>query len=237
MRLAILTNFIPPYRTSLFRELRNRVRDLRILVSVSMEPNRSWKCENEGLPFTVQRNIMVQKDWTHPCGFIERGFVHYPYETLLRLICYRPDVIISGEFGARTLQAALYRKMEGRTRLFVWATLSERTELGRGALRQYLRRILLRIADGFLVNGKSGARYLSSLGARSSQIFTIGQSVDEVFSHQPFSVKRQLPEVLFYAGRLVKAKGIDLFVEALRAWARKHPDRKVEFRLAGDGPC
>jgi glycosyltransferase involved in cell wall biosynthesis len=41
---------------------------------------------------------------------------------------------------------------------------------------------------------------------------------------------------LVYAGLLIPRKGILEFLRLLAAWAERHPYRRIEFHLAGDGP-
>ena len=50
-------------------------------------------------------------------GFAERHEVHLPVGLFVDLWRFNPDVIISGELGARTLIAALYSRMRRRTLL------------------------------------------------------------------------------------------------------------------------
>ena len=87
--------------------------------------------------------------------------IQIPYDTVPQLARSRPDVVVAGELGARTAQAAIYRRLFRRGKLVIWATLSERTEENRGLLRRCLRRILLRSADAVIVNGESGALYVT----------------------------------------------------------------------------
>ena len=42
LRIALLTNFIPPYRIPVFQEIAGRVASFRVLVSTLMEANRHW---------------------------------------------------------------------------------------------------------------------------------------------------------------------------------------------------
>ena len=41
---------------------------------------------------------------------------------------------------------------------------------------------------------------------------------------------------LLYVGQLIERKGLLPFTQALARWASAHPERKVEFVLAGYGP-
>src|SRR6266550_1475079 len=159
-RVVLLTNFIPPYRVPLFRALQDSFEHFQILLSTPMEANRSWTPEWGGLSVTLQRTITVARRRRHPHGFEELAYLHFPYDTLWQLAKIRPDVIIAGELGARTLQALLYCFSFVNTRIVMWATLSEVTELMRGRLRRHLRSFLLARADAVLVNGASGRRYV-----------------------------------------------------------------------------
>src|ERR1043166_9886325 len=108
-RVALLVNFIPPYRVPIFRLMAAQFREFRIFISMPMEPGRHWPCEWGGLKVRVCRNISLQRTWKHPIGFSDAICIHVPYDTALQLFRYRPEVVISGEIGVRTLQAALYR--------------------------------------------------------------------------------------------------------------------------------
>src|SRR6185437_4615437 len=132
LSVALLTNFIAPYRLPLFQALQNRVRRLDILVSVPTEPNRPWIATFDELNVILQRNITFRSSWRHPTGFSERIYLHCPYDTLPQLLRLRPDVLISGELGLRTLQASFYKALNPGCQFVIWATLSEHSEQGRG---------------------------------------------------------------------------------------------------------
>lgn len=236
-RVALLVNFIPPYRVPVFEALQKRVSALRIFISTPLEPDRRWPVRWGDLDVVVQRNLMVVKRWTHPRGFSDNTCVHVPYDTLAQLWKFAPDVVISGELGARTCLAAAYTMVRRRGRLVIWATLSEETERKRGLLRERVRRVLLPRADAVLVNGRSGARYVARLGVPSERIRIVPQTVDVAeFSAIPRKCSPSQTRVLLYVGRLVERKGLLQLISALSRWADRHPLRAVELRLAGDGP-
>ena len=237
MRVALLTNFVAPYRVPLLEALRDRVGELRVFVSTPMESDRSWAVDWGSLDVVVQRNVTLHRAFRDPLGFSRKLQIHVPYDTLVRLGRYRPDVVISGELGPRSLQAALYRTLRPSARLLIWATLSEHTERLWGSGRMLLRRGILRRADGVLVNGESGARYIRTFGMPDARIFRINQPVDvDLFAA---AERRPPPEGtirLLYAGQLVDRKGVMPFCEQLHAWARAHPERSLEMWWLGDGP-
>ncbi len=236
MRVALLTNFIPPYRKPLFEQIARRVGDLRVLVSVATESNREWRPEWEGLDVVVQRTVSRRRVWRHPQGFEDVTYVHFPYDTLWQLWRYRPSVVVSGELGLRSLQAALYRRWAPRVHLLLWATLSDHTEQGRGRLRHWLRRWLFRQADGVVVNGHSGRRYVRRFGVDDARIFIANQTF-AVGEYLCLPSTRSVVQAhrLLYVGQLIPRKGLDLLLGSLARWATDHPGQRVEMRVVGDG--
>ncbi|WP_354635120.1 glycosyltransferase family 4 protein [Planktothricoides raciborskii] len=236
-RVVLLTNFIPPYRLPLYQAIGDRVPEFQVLISTPMEPNRSWQPNWDGLNVTVQKNLTLQRKWRHPHGFSEDLYVHIPYDTLWLLHQKQPDIIISGEMGFRTLQAAIYHKFNPKSRLILWATVSEYSEQGRGKLREILRRWLVPQADAVLVNGQSGARYVRQFGIKDEQIFPAPYTTDITpFLSVPLAKDADQAYRLLYVGQLVERKGIEPFLSALTRWCQAHLDRKIEFWLVGDGP-
>ena len=208
-RVALLTNFIPPHRLPLYQEIAQRVSEFQVFISTPMEANRSWQTNWEGLNVTIQKNFTLQRTWRHPQGFSEPLYIHIPYDTLWLLHQYQPDIIISGELGMRSLQAALYRKFHPKTRLVLWATISEYSEKGRGWLRHQLRRVLLPQADAVLVNGDSGKRYIRNFDISSEKIFFAPYTTNiSPFLAIPLSKESHQVYRLLSVGQLVERKGL-----------------------------
>ncbi len=236
MNVTLLINFVAPYRIPLLERLAERVGALRVLISTPMERDRAWTPDWGTLDVVVQRTVTVRKRHEYGGGVIRGLEIHVPYDTMPRLLAARPDAVISGELGARSLQAALYRRMRPGMPLLIWATVSERTELNWGPLRMAVRRFILSCADGVLVNGESGARYIKRFGMPDDRIFRLNQPVDvDLFANEP---RRRQPDGtcrLLASGMLVKRKGPHLLAEALMRWTRANPGRKVELWWVGDG--
>lgn len=236
-RVALLLNFIPPYRVPVLEALRDRVKDLRIFISTPSEPSRDWPVAWGSLEVVLQRNVTFRMRSPHPAGYLDEQYVHLPYDTFSQLVRYEPDVVISGELGLRTCMAAAYRVFRSRGRLIIWATLSEQTECNRGLFRERVRRCVLPRADAVLVNGRSGARYVKRFGVPSHRIRILPQTVNiEAFSAAAQPSRPVGCRPLLFVGRLVTRKGLDLFLSALCRWAEQHPARMLEFWIAGEGP-
>jgi glycosyltransferase involved in cell wall biosynthesis len=232
-RVALLTNFIPPYRAPLFRRLAERFGALEIFVSTDMEPNRSWPADWRGLRVTRLPGPTIARKTPHPHEFASPSFVHLPFTAGLHLWRSKPDVVVSGQLGFASLVAAIHCTLRRRTGLVLWLTLSEISEMGRGRARRLLRRLLLSRADAVMVNGESGARYARSFGVAESKIFRVYQAVDiDAFGlrreRSPHASRR-----LLFVGSPEARKGLRPFLRQLVKWAAEHSNRAIELRVAG----
>jgi glycosyltransferase involved in cell wall biosynthesis len=237
LRVAYLTNLIPPYHKPLFALLSKEYSPFRLFLSTAMEANRPWLPEWSGLDVVVQRGLAIRRKWRHPVGFEEPAVIHLPLDTYAQLARFKPDVIVSAEMGLRTLLACVYAKLHRRCRLLIWSEVTQTTEDGRGALRMILRRFLAKRADGFLALGAGGVGYIQSLGVDRGKIFRIAYST----GLSPFleiAVERHgfYATRLLFSGQLIARKGLTPFLEVLGDWAARHPERQIEFRLLGNGP-
>ena len=236
-KVALLTNFIPPYRVALFKELKSSISEFQIYLSTMMESNRSWPSHGYDLKYRLQKTLTLKRKWKHPGGFKETIYVHVPYDTLGLLNNYQPDVVISSELGLRSFQAALYCKFHSRCRLILWCTLSEQTEQGRGWIREKMRHWLLPQADAVLTNGESGARYIKRFDVPNDSIFRIGQAPQiEDFLAVPHIKHTNEIIYMLAVGSLVERKGLVPFINILLRCLKIHPKTKIIFTCAGDGP-
>ncbi len=236
MRVALLMNFVAPYRLPLLERLQGLLGSLRVLISTPMESDREWAPDWGTLEVKVQRNVTFRPVLNDKGGFLRRLQVHVPYDTVPQLIRYRPDVLISCELGPRTLQAVFYKWLRPQTKLLVWCFLSEHSERSWGRSRLLARRLILGAADGVLVNGESGARYIQGFGVPDRVITRINQPVDVT---RYGKVSRTRPEGactrLVNVGVMNPRKGVVPFARRLIAWAVKNP-RPIEIWWLGDGP-
>jgi glycosyltransferase involved in cell wall biosynthesis len=100
-----------------------------------------------------------------------------------------------------------------------------------------LRKWLIGRTTTIAVNGQSGARYLKKMGADPGSVFSVPYThVPNYFENIPTERSPEVARRLLYSGRLVELKGLQPFFRALGEWATRHPDRTVEFDLAGSGP-
>jgi len=220
----------------LFEAIYERVYQLRVFVSTTHEPDRPWLPNWGRLDTVVQRTLTILTKRLHPQGYRQTMYVHISLDTIPLLIKYRPDVIISGEMGPRSIQAAIYRCLFPSSRLLIWCTLSEVSEAGWSRLRTAIRRMLVARADGFVVAGQSGRRYLHKIGVPDHKIFIAHQTVDiALFSPCPLRRSGDAERRLLYCGRFIGKKGLLAFQAEAADWASRNPDQTVSIRWVGDG--
>lgn len=236
MKAAFLLNFIPPYIIPFFRNLSKRFDEFTVYISTAMEPNRPWLPEWGDLNVIVQKNFTINGKWNHPQGFSDPLFVHIPYDTFFQLNKFRPDVIFSVEIGLRTFQAMLYKIINPKCKFIIWARVSLYTEFGRGKVRGLLRKLILPRADAIIVNGRSGAEYISSFGIPNEKIFPINLAIENLkFGEQNnFSDDRSIIRFL-YVGQIIPRKGIVDFFRTSSKYFESRENLKCEFWIVGDG--
>jgi glycosyltransferase involved in cell wall biosynthesis len=233
MRVALLTNFIPPYRKSLYWVLNNEVDDLTIFISQEMEKNRNWTVDHGNLSVILQKGIRYKKKWKNELGYSDVTTVQMPLDTIFKLRTYKPDVVISAELGMRSLFAAIYCQLYKKP-LVLWLALSEHTEKNKKGLRLLLRKYILRKAKAILVNGKSGERYICSLGIHK-KIFFVPYTSDFKINSQERGADKSRKSILL-TGQLIPRKGIAETAKVLQAWAEKNKSKNIILTVAGDGP-
>ena len=233
MKIALLTNFIPPYRRLLYLLVAKKFELLRVFISTRMESDRSWEVNHEGLEVTVQKTITYRKEWKHENGYNQFSDTHIPYDTLFKLIKYRPDVVISAELGIRSLFSALYCSVFNK-KLILWLALSEHTESNKTGVRIALRKYILRNAAAILCNGESAKNYVKSIGI-SKPFYYVPYSSDYKTKPSKNNFNSTIKRILF-TGQLIPRKGIAPMVDELVSWALKNKSTQLELIVAGDGP-
>ena len=233
MKVAILTNFIPPYRKSLFNELNQKIDGLTIFISQEMEKNRNWQVDHGQLPVIVQKGFRYTKKWKGKYGYNEKTVVQIPLDTFFKLRKNNPEVVISSELGMRSLLAAFYCKLYKKP-LILWLALSEHTEKNKTGMRVYLRKKILNAASAIICNGKSANRYIKSLGV-IKKTFYAPYSTDYKIIENTAPSSNKVKTILF-SGQLIKRKGIHEMCKALVSWAKDNTTKQICLVVAGDGP-
>ncbi len=237
-RVAFVTNRVPAYRFPIFAELVREFPDA-IRIFTTLPPNASEAATGYSLPVTAVRGFNLRVKTVHPArGVVQEELLPLPVTLIRDLLGFRPDLIVSGEFGIRSLMALAAARLCG-ARFVLWSEEIEETALEKGRARTAIRKLLVRNASAFLPFGAPAARYLErQWGVPERRIYRCAQAIDnEVWRARAAALDR--PDIrkrlglegrLFLAvGRLVKLKGFNFM---LRAWALLPDPLKAGNRLA-----
>jgi glycosyltransferase involved in cell wall biosynthesis len=246
IRVALLTNEIPPYAVAKYRALAATPDwDFQVFTCVQRERHRLWKVQDD-LPFAMRRSFSLSyvRTTNHDDqGFVDQREVHLPLGLPWDLWRFDPDVIISGELGARTLIAAWYSRLRRRT-LLVRFEGTPHTERHLTRFQRCIRRLIRGAPQAYLVNGVQGRQYLESLGTDGAKIYEVGQSTDtELFAATLDPEEREsLREKLgirghcyLFCGMLIPLKGLDQLLDAWIEFTHANQGERT-LLLVGDGP-
>jgi len=250
MRVALVTNIVPPYRVPVYQALAATPGwTLRVFVSADSEFDRSWPVDAGGLDVVRVRNASRRRRvrTRGRANFEQIVTLHVPIGLPTALRRFAPDVVISSELGARTLLALLYCRL-ARVPLVVWSYHSRVSATAAGAVTRRLRRALLARADAVVGMGSQARAVLADLGVPEDRIFDAPNACDhdavsKVLAGIDVEARREAlsralgcrPRIALVAGRLVPMKGL---AELLRAWPRVPDAVRAGWSLVfvGSGP-
>ncbi|TWU56094.1 glycosyltransferase family 4 protein [Rubripirellula reticaptiva] len=238
-RVVFLTHYIPLYQVRVLQSLASSIRDFHVLLSTPIEPNRDFKPDWTGLDVRVQKTVTFRRKWRHrEAGFDDPLFVHFPYDTTAQLRKLNPDVVMSLELGARSVGAARYCRRYPDTKLVLCTYMSERTEQGRGPLRQMVRRWLIDRADAITFNGPSCKKYLRQVGVPEPKLFPLPYAADDrtQYNGPVERVDATTRPRLLVVGQLSERKGVLPLIQQVAKYAVARKEQMIELVFAGDGP-
>jgi glycosyltransferase involved in cell wall biosynthesis len=250
MRVALVTNIVPPYRVPVYEALAATTGwKLRIFVSSDSEFDRDWRVNAGSLDVVRVRSASLRRRVATRgrARFDQIVTLHVPIGLPAALRRFAPDVVISSELGARTLLALLTCRL-ARVPLVIWSYHSRMSATAAGPLTRRLRRALLSRAEAVIGMGRQARAVLSELGVPDERLFDAPNACDhdavskalagvDVESRRE-AVIRALgcrPRIALVAGRLVPMKGLS---ELLRAWERVPAAVRASWSLVfvGSGP-
>ena len=255
MRIALCTNYVSPYRLPMYRELSNRDGwDVTIFTSSDSGHDREWGRYDQDGTIRVQKSRSFSyrtiasygKNGNKTSEYEEATLRSIPLGLVVDLIKFRPDVIITGELGMRTVFAYIAGFLT-RTPVIPW-TYPSRAKISIGLCRRWTRRVLLRSAPAIIGMGKTAREMLVSEGADSMRIFnapnaadldSLRESADQYIANNHVERVRAVigfeKRIALVVGRLVEMKAP---FHIRHAWALLPNSLRDQWELVyiGDGP-
>jgi glycosyltransferase involved in cell wall biosynthesis len=226
MPIALVTNYLPPYRLPLYTLLHQRygveVHCFGGEAHYVPESLQDLDPQIEGAPFPAHR-LDHQRD--------------------ARALAADNEAVIAAIAGRVALPSAYRGARRAKTPFILWASLWRHPLTLPHTLSLHLMRRMYRRADAIVTYGEHVSRYVKRYRKRDEGVFVAPQAVEpEVFAREVTEEEKRRwraelglpPEapVLLFVGRLVPDKGVDVL---LRAWQRLGRDDAV-LCVVGDGP-
>jgi len=232
MRLALLTEIPAPFRIPLFDALAARPDvDLRVLFLAANDPRRNYPRYDHAFASEVLRGR----------DFSARGrWIVANAGVFTRLRRFRPDVVLVGGWNQPAFWEAAAWARAARRPLVVWVESTARDERSGASPLELAKRLMLRVAAGFVVPGRAAADYLGALGAARDRIAIAPNAVDLTLFAEGVAREQQRRDELraelgldrctfICVSRLSREKGVDVLVRAFEGVPG-------ELVLIGDGP-
>ncbi len=244
-RVALLTNIPAPYRIPFFQNLSKKC-NLLVVFDSRLEGNRQWNVPDDlGFPHNYVSGITIPYTRRRPDGIPEdTRYLQLRYGVLTELMRFKPDVVVSAEYGARSLLGALYCAVAGKP-LVLWSQGTPHSEGWVRKSKLLVRRFLISRSLRYWVYGREAAELVRGYGARADRIDMgmtsndtrkIWESVKQYLTdREAVRQKYALHGVSFlFVGQFIPRKGVKEFLSALEHVAQRRNDFSVLF--VGDGP-
>ncbi|MGI8904466.1 MAG: glycosyltransferase family 4 protein [Solirubrobacteraceae bacterium] len=225
MAIALLTNYLTPYRLPLYERL-------------SASHGVEVLCYGGGGRYV-------------PAWFADLdaqlGAARFPARRLAGprealAIADKYDAVIAPFAGGAILPAAYAGARFHRTPFVLWASVWAQPRSPAHLLALGVTRHIYRRADAVIAYGEHVKRFVATIRAGDGNVFVAPQSVEpDLFARdvstdevQTFRLRHRLPAgpIVLYAGRLVREKGVEVL---LAAW-RELRDQATTLVLVGGGP-
>jgi glycosyltransferase involved in cell wall biosynthesis len=197
MHLAYVDARIENYRSEFLSELREQFERVSIITDFQGE-----EIEKSASYPLYEKSLSV----------FSRKVVYFSsaYSSLSKV---KPDLILTGDLGLRTLLCLVYAKRYSIP-IYAWARLTTWSERKTQLPRKLLRKAILSRISGVFVNGKDGSNYINSVYPCKTHILYQSSAHSRLVENRTIAHDKGVVRWTF-VGRLVEEKGLKNFIVAL----------------------
>ncbi|XOA42573.1 MAG: glycosyltransferase family 4 protein [Candidatus Nealsonbacteria bacterium] len=240
-KVILITNIITPYRTPLYNYIsQNNDFEFKVIALAEREKNRKWELQKDNIKFGYQVlsgwHLFFRKKTREISIHINRGV----FKVLWK---YKPGIIITSGYDSLAYwQAFLYCKLFKKKYILWNGTTLLSTDKTKG-IRGLLKKIIIKGTNKYIAYGTKAKEYLEYFGAEPKKIYISTNTIDVGYfydkglqyrnSREFLEERKKYPKILFlYVGQLIKRKGIDQILKALKLLN----DSQIGFIIVGSGP-
>ena len=247
IKATMVTNMLPPYRISFYKETA-KLTPFTLLLDTLSEFNRNWKLSEDisELTIIVQNcRSFVYRRLRDDVGYAEKRQFQFSEKTFFKLRDTKPDVVVTIEYGFKTLWTLLYSAIY-KVPVILASEGTIHTEGHVGWFKKFVRKCIVSQCARFWSNGPDSTALLVTYGADPRFVDEGMTGIDATDWRR--AVEELLPQresirerhglrgkVLLFSGSLSPRKGVVLLAEAVEQWLREDGDCEFTLLLLGDG--
>lgn len=209
MRVTVLTNLVPPYRSDAYDALHHRAMavggSLRVLCTQHSEPQRNWSISTPAFDHVILPGVQI------PLGENRTLAVAFG---VTRTVCQIPtDALVLNGFGITQWQVQNRAVKRGIPTILQFDGWAGSDAAYTNVFRRKLRRIMIARADGFIAASARGAEWFENHGASPDHISIA--PIPPSFPRPDITANRAMAERQYdivWCGRTTVSKGFDVFV-------------------------
>lgn len=236
-KVVLITNIPNQYRIPLFNELHEQLigvgKDLHVIFGARGYQKRKTVVDLSECVFSYE--ILASgglKKVENKTGFMFYGGL---YRALKKQAA---DQIIVAGYSLATIKIWLL-SFVSKVDYFIWSGSIENKKSGSNFMRTFQRKLLINRAEGFIAYSTLAKRYFEHLGAKSSKITVVGNTVDvnffkvEVEKNRNSFVKKSSKH-LTYMGYLTPRKNVELLLLVVKELLAFRNDFVLDIIGAGE---
>ncbi|OCT10706.1 hypothetical protein A8709_22990 [Paenibacillus pectinilyticus] len=234
IKVLLLTNTIAPYRIPVLNKINDEEIDLTVWYLEEREKNREWEIDYQ----EIQYKHFCLPGMHSYIQSLDMG-LHLNPGLFLRLLKFKPDVIITSGYDAVGYWVALLYAKVFRKKFMVWWGSTLESSRVKNSLVNFLRRLFFSKANAFVTYGSAATECLIHYGVDKRKIITGYNTVDVKSYYKKYLVHNKENESpsseiiqMLFIGQLIKRKGLSEVINALA----KIPNKNWVLKIVGSGP-
>lgn len=247
--VLVFVNIIAPYNIPLFNKISQSLdNNVLFLFDQTKEANRSWKIQDRDIQFdyTIEDSFHIKRSSEAVNGASLQRTIYFPFFVFKRIWYYKPTVVLSIEFGLRTMFSLIMCKLTG-AKLYVVSDVTPVTEANTGLVKKLIRKSIAKNLNGAIARSYNAKEYLKSLGIAGDRIIVSPYAIEAKKDpgpsepdYLPWNLNDTTKEKIktkfcfLYSGQLIHRKGIDLLMAAIDKLPKNLQDKLVILVAGGN---